>query len=526
MIRKWVKFFLVIVVAISISQCIDIPDEFVMPVWDVELNVPIGSKTYSLSDIIKNQNQIQIDSSTSDRLIKFTSDKIEKDTTLEFLFDNSFDMVQDSSFFLAGQAIHLEMIIRKDSLRIDSAEIQDGIVEYTLTNRYNQPAVFNLSFPGITRNVGGTIDTFKISGNVPANSTARTPVPMAGFKYKQPINQPFGSSRPGVWVRGSASLAAAASGDNMGLRIEVKDLKFKNYAGRFAPISLGSKTETTENALGADLKDLIKAVSFDSVSIMINAFTTFKGFSVALKNVSVTGTYKNGSPSVNLLFNGKTIFDTVFSPGTVNKFTFNNHNTSINDFLSKTPDSIKLSAGLIINPSYVNGAIDSRDRVNFSVEINAWAKLRINNASITDTIEIDLDEDARKNILKANSGDLTIEISNGLPLSVQLAGFFTDSTYKKLFYATRELGTGAANDTVITLPGASVDANGRVTAATSKTIKMVLSKDDLIKFENAYFLIQRFNLSSSGTQSVLLRADDKVSFNVYGKVNYRIKEND
>ncbi|MBU2444491.1 MAG: hypothetical protein KJ666_02805 [Bacteroidetes bacterium] len=524
--KKFYKILAIIAVAISLSQCIDIPDELILPVWDAELNIPIGSKTYSLSDIIKNQRQIQIDSSTSDRLIKFTSDKIEKDTTLEFLFDNSFDMFEDSSFFLSGQAVHLEMIIRRDSIRIDSAEIQDGTVEYTLTNRYNQPASLNLAFPGITRSVGGTIDTFKISGNVPANSTLRTSTPMADFKYKQPINQPFGSSRPGIWVRGSANLAGSATGDNMGLRIEVKDLKFKNFSGRFAPIFLGSKTETTENALGADIKDLIKAVSFDSVSIMINAFTTFKGFSVGLKNVSVSGVYKNGSPSINLLFNGKSVFDTVFSPGVLNKFIFTNHNTTINDFLNKTPDSIKFSADLVINPNYTSGTIDARDRVSFSVEINAWAKLKINNASITDTINIELSNDARKNILKANNGDLTIEISNGLPLSVQLAGFFTDSSYKKLFYTTRELGTGAPNDTMITLTGAAVDASGRVTIPANKTIKFVFTKDDINKFKDAYFLIQRFNISSSGTQSVLLRADDKVSLNVYGRVSYRIETND
>ncbi len=50
MIKK-IKYYLIFL-ALFISGCIDVPEEFVTPRWDVELFVPIAEKTYTLQDVI------------------------------------------------------------------------------------------------------------------------------------------------------------------------------------------------------------------------------------------------------------------------------------------------------------------------------------------------------------------------------------------------------------------------------------------------------------------------------------------
>ncbi|MBL1212043.1 MAG: hypothetical protein HND52_01680 [Ignavibacteriae bacterium] len=44
---------LFLLITLGLTSCFDVPDEFVAPVWDVDLNVPVSVKKYTLADIIK-----------------------------------------------------------------------------------------------------------------------------------------------------------------------------------------------------------------------------------------------------------------------------------------------------------------------------------------------------------------------------------------------------------------------------------------------------------------------------------------
>ncbi len=85
MIRKKLMIllpFLVLLVLIK-SGCVDIPKDLVMPKWDVDLNVPVSNRTYTLWDAIKKDtSQVKVYNSGSNQGLLYYSDikEIEKIT--------------------------------------------------------------------------------------------------------------------------------------------------------------------------------------------------------------------------------------------------------------------------------------------------------------------------------------------------------------------------------------------------------------------------------------------------------------
>jgi hypothetical protein len=177
-----------------------------------------------------------------------------------------------------------------------------------------------------------------------------------------------------------------------------------------------------------------------------------------------------------------------------------------------------------MNPQYNQGTVNVADKVSFKAEFAAYSQMKVENAVVTDTMELDWSQDTKDKLSQGNDASLNVEFLNALPFDLQLVGYFLDQNKSKLFYFTRQTGTGAAGDTVINLQSASVNANGEVSTPTKSTINMTLSKTDFEKFKNAAYIVMRFKISSAQNQSVILKADDYVTLKLTGRINYRVKE--
>lgn len=505
-----------------LNSCIDTIKEPVLPSWDVEFNLPIGNKTYTIEDFVKNQDQIEI---LPTKVLKFTTDTINQDTTLDFLFNNTFDMEADTSFPVVGTTLSFQMIAGRDSVRMDSATIESGDVEYTLRNDNPSPVFIEFVFPGFTKRTPTGIDTFKISANVPANQQVRVSTPINDYEYRQPPNQPFGSTRPGIWIRGTVSSSIIGIGQNLAVNFQIKNMKFRSFAGRVKPFDLGKRKQSSENALSGELKDFIKATTFNQVQLELKTLTTFTGFDILLKDFQIIGKYKNGFSPVYLLFNGNNKYLDTIPAGSQKTIIFSTSNTNINDFLKATPDSIEIQGQLVINPKYNSGKIRSSDKISFSIVINAYSQMKIENGFITDTMELDFSQETKDKISNSNNAALNVEISNAIPFSVQLVGYFLDQNRNKLFYFTSQTGTGAANDTVINVSSAIINSAGEADSSRVSNINLSLSKADFEKFKNAAFMVQRFKINSADNTSVIIKATDYVKVKVSGKINYKIEVN-
>ncbi len=512
----------IVLTILLFNSCIDQIKEPVLPSWDVEFNIPIGNKTYTIEDFVKNQDQIEI---LPTKVLKFTTDTIDQDTTLDFLFSNTFDMEADTSFPVVGTTLSFQMIAGRDSVRMDSATIESGDVEYTLRNDNPSPVFIEFVFPGFTKRTPTGIDTFKISANVPANQQVRVRTPINDYDYRQPPNQPFGSTRSGIWIRGTVSSSLVGIGQNLAVNFQIKNMKFRSFAGRVKPFDLGSRKQSSENALSGELKDFIKATTFNQIALELKTLTTFTGFDVLLKDFQIIGKYKNGLSPVYLLFNGNNKYVDTIPAGSQNTIIFSTANTNVNDFLKATPDSIEIQCQVVINPKYNSGKIRSSDKISFSIVINAYSQMKIENGFITDTMELDFSQETKDKISNSNNAALNVEISNAIPFDVQLVGYFLDKNKNKLFYFTRQTDSGSPGDTVINISSATINSAGESVSPQVSNINLALSKTDFEKFKDAVYLVQRFKINSAENRSVLIKATDYVKVKVNGKINYKIEEN-
>lgn len=514
-------FITISFLSLFFSSCFEAPKEPVAPIWDIELNLPVGSKTFSIEDIVNKQSQISI---LPTKTLKFATEKIEQDTTLDFLFSNTFDMEADTSFPVIGTSIEINMIAGRDSVRMDSAEIQDGEVKYRFENSNSFPVSINVIFPGFTRTNGASIDTFQIAANVPANQTIQLTVPVSNYKYKQPPNQPFGSTRPGIWIKVKVNSSVIGIGQNLRVKFQIENLRFRSFHGKVKPFNIGSKRQTIENALSGELKDFVKAVTFNQAFLTLTMSTTVKGFDVLLKGFKIIGKYKDGTPSTYLLFDGNPAKDILIPAGQTKTEILSTLNTNINQFIKATPDSIEVEATIIMNPQYNSGSIYSADKVSFTSQLEAYSQMKIENAVITDTAEIDWDKETKDKLSQGNQANLELEITNALPFEIQFTGYFLDKNNNKLFYYSRQSGSGTPDDTLINISAANINSQGEVNSPTKSIIKFSLNKNDFEKFKDVAAMVNRFKISSAQNQTVIVKADDYVKVKVLGRINYQIKK--
>jgi hypothetical protein len=91
-------------------------------------------------------------------------------------------------------------------------------------------------------------------------------------------------------------------------------------------------------------------------------------------------------------------------------------------------------------------------------------------------------------------------------------------------YITRNMLT--SSDSVVKIGGAFINADGRVIASNIQTVKVDLSQSDVLKLKNAYYLIQRFGLSTTDKKVVYLSSKDQVKVRITGSVRVLFDSDD
>jgi len=521
-ILKIKNLLILIIFSILFLSCSEKAKDIFNPTSDNLIEFSLSQRTYKMEDVVKRQSQIKVDSGKY--LLKFSTDEIRKDTTIDAFNADFFEMDVDTTFYvLISDTIDAQMIIRRDSVGIQEAELESGFMQMRFTNYTSKQSFFELSLPGFTRQVGSTIDTLKIGGNIPPNQTVNFQEDLSGFVYKQPPNQPFGTSRPGFWLKGKIILQGGNFSDSVRVYTHVQDIKFKKIKGRFKPFELGVKEQTFKNYLSSDISEFISKVVFDSISVRMYAFTTID-FPIRLKNFRVKGLFNSGKPPIGLMFGNRDYLDTTIQKNSQVDFRFTNLNTNINQFLSQIPDSIQISASLLLNPDYQTGEIYSNDSISFSFQVDAWSRFAVNQAEWTDTFDINLSQDAREKLKNGKEGRIIIYSENEVPFEISLVGLVTDSNFQPLFYLTKDENT--SNDTLVFLNGAITNATGEVISPAFQTIIINLTQSDIEKLSRGYKLIQRFALSTTERRVAEVSAKSKINLRITGRIKIQLTGDD
>ena len=518
---KWIKSLLLFFLLGFIS-CTEKGKDLFDPTLESTIEFSLSDKTYRIEDIIKRQAQISVDSGKY--LLRFSTDEIAKDTILDVFKAGFFEMAYDTVFYVFfSDTINAQMIIRRDSVGIEEAELASGVFRIAYTNYTNKNALMEITLPGFTRRIGNTVDTIKLGGTIPPLQTVIYEKDISGFIYKQPSNQPQGTTQPGFWIKGTIAVQNGSWGDSIRADADIRDIKFYRMRGRFKPLDMGVKGQTFKNALSADISEFISRVTFDSINVKIVAKTAID-YPVRLKNFQVFGIFKDGRVPINLRFGDLTSLDTLISRNGKIDLIFNNLNTNANYFLSQLPDSINVTTVFILNPNFESGEVKSNDTVSYSFKIDAWSRFTVDSADWTDTFELDISNDVRDKIKRADEGSIIIHSTNEIPFEVQFVGIVTDSFYNPLFYLTRNAFVGS--DSVIFLNGALTNSSGNVISPSYQSIKTDLNQVDLEKLSRGGYLIQKFILSTTNKQIGEVTAKQKINLRIAGKIKLNLTSDD
>jgi hypothetical protein len=493
-----------IILAIMPNACLDVPEEFVAPTWDIEVNIPILNRTETVKELIKNEKNIYIDSSTADLLIKYDHTNTESKALVDVFKDN---IKFEDNFIVKPKDVDtltFEAFVKDDSVDLDEAKFTGGTIEYKLNNYLNRQVSVNVTIPGFTKATPSGVDTFKFDISAAANSFAVKSINFGGYHYKRLTSNPLGSPGSGFYIKGFAKIGAGYSGDSVVINVKLEKLAFSYLKGKIKPYKTELKEMRSELIDNQDVKDILPKVYVYGAKLRFKSNLTLQNVEVGLRNFQVAGIFKSGAPDKLLKIKGKTILDT---------------NISLSERTLNIPDSISYKGDIIVNPNYKTIEASLPDTISYEIGFNIYSIFKIDYAQKTDTLKesIKIKEDDKKHLDKAKEAELTIEINNGFPVGFMLNGYFVDSLYNYLFHVTRQEGTGIASDTSLQVTAANIDAEGKVSSSVQQTRKVKLTAVDFQKLKSARHLIITANAHTTNGKKVYLRANDKIQIKVYGK---------
>lgn len=516
-----IKFLLIFL--ILFFGCFDQIKNPVLPRWEISYTIPIVNRTEIVIDRVKGTKGIFVDSSTHHLILKYDSTEI-KTIPLDKLFSDKIDF--EDEFTIKPQrvdTISFESFIADDSVALEELRLYKGTFEYEVINYLDKKVNLNFTMPGFTKTTSFSTDTLKFTATVSAFGNTKNKVDLKDYFYKNTTN-PFGGNNNGFYLKGFAKVDNGYSGDSIIIKVKMKDLGFNYLKGKIKPLEENIKSKSSYIDINKDLKDVLPKIEIYGAKIILSPQVSSNNLEIRLKDFKIIGSFKSGAPPKLLKINNSTVLDTIISLS-VPKIEFNIDDFAINEFLNPVvPDTITYSGNLILNPNYKSIEINFPDTIKYSIKQNLYSIFRIQNATKTDTSEFKLENKIKNELDNLLNAKLKLSIENGLPMGFNLVGYFLDSLDNKLFYFTRQIGSGSAADTTFTVLPAPIDNNGVVFTSSKNERTLLFSKDDIQKLKKANRSVLYVDVSTSNGKKVYLRSKDKIKFKAVLKINLLVSE--
>jgi hypothetical protein len=520
---KNLTFVVVTAMLFLIGGCIDLPTDLKVPQWDVDLNLPIVNRTYTLNDIIKKQNYISIQGSNStDSIYVIQSDTYSQSTTVSNFIQLNGVSSSVGNIIPAGVSGSIAIYLPIPAgAELDNAVFTKGLLSLHIVNPNLQTATLNIAFPGILQN-GSELN---IPMSVPPLQQDSVQRSLAGFIYKLPTNQ---ANRGVIQIIVSAAASSLPLISFVTMDIYSSDFNFSTATGNLPSKSLGVKSQSFSLNLGnaQDYRDKA-SLKYGSLNLDVKYYSPVSNpFGIKVKNLNIIGLREDGSQIVLKDSTGSPNITFNIGSGTTH-LTFSEANSNITSFISFLPGKILLSAEYIMNPDNLTATVTDQDSIVFSTNFSTRSVLAIKKSIITDTASINISDKDTLKIQDAKSAYINVNIQNGIPLDSWLTIKFVDSLYHPLF-----LLTNSSNADSIFFASANVNSAGEVTSEVTTNNIIRLDSLQTVKLSRARYVIYsaavQTNGSSVGSNGnfVSIRPNDKLQINVYGGIKYHINTDD
>jgi hypothetical protein len=532
------KIISIVIAVLSFSSCIDTPKDLVLPNWDVDVNLPITSKTYTLAEIIdpnSNPNLTVSEETGYDSLYVLMANDLEDTSPIADNIMIPIKVIPENLDITGTGTGNNDIIYTPDKdYRIDTAEFNSGSFYLELENRDNISSLnYKIWIPGFKKKIDKSI--LSIEGSLNPGEIKYAELPITEYRYAQLKKYAYNSDSTqradGILIRGRAVVSGTQE-IKFYSRVANSKITFSRIVGKIKKTELSYQRSRFDNSFGKQTIGFNSKINFQSIKMNLLGRTigTLRNFKIILDSLSIMGQNKLSNGSLGspyyLRIQGKEYFTDTLIAGTDYNRIFTQTNTNLSDFLSKFPDVITVGSKVILDNITPNsaGAVSNKDSIRFNIDLSAPLIISVADAGFTDTLDVDLSDNDREDIVKSNSANLTVEIQNSIPLGLISRCTFTDINYNPLF----SLKNSADNKNEFLISPASVDVNGIPINPVDTRLYCTLVGEDFEKLKKAEFIIYELKIRSSGSTSntfgpfVQVRAKDWLKFRIYGGINYNL----
>jgi hypothetical protein len=520
---KFLLFFVILYFsAISFYSC-EIKEP-AAPSWDINLNLPFTSKSYTILDILDRSNNTGFDSLNNNLVFLFGESNYER----KFGRDIQFDGIKTTDVIAPSTTMLDTFVVIDDSTFINRMEFLEGSLNFSFFDNSNEDYSFNLT----VKNLFGTSynDTARIFGTVNSGQQKSIDLNLAEYyiKNETPDNKlklrlSFKSAKP-VPVDFSYTLS---------------QYSIKTVEGLLKPISTGITNDEVIDPFGSDVPE--GELDFANITPNKNFFIVKKYsdiYQVDFTRISIIGENKNGHRvRLKYLKNGNEgdPIDSVFSlrlPSGVDSIPYpiNENNSNILEFINNIPKKIELVRKDFLNMSYEEGTVSYTDSLTFKLKIQVPLDISISEPIVfSDTTDAGIDdEDQRKNLDDAKHLTFTLKTINALPLKAVGKILLLDSFFTPLISISKIVGNQP--DSTVTAFGAPVGPDGFVNNTNSTSFEAELDSAQIEKLKHIGKVIYEYklftdpNLIPPPLTTVKIRGSDHVREISYGTLLYRINQ--
>jgi hypothetical protein len=526
MIKNFIAF-LILTTSLFIYGCFDLPNEVIVPEWDVDLNLPVINKYYSLEDIIQSEKDPYISIDPADGLYLLETEKyVLSSDVSDFLFiENESANENIPIYVLSGEELNLFFQFANE-IEIHSGSFSTGLFTFRLANYSTTETItVNFRIPGF-RDLNG--NEVSIDDQIAPLETKNIYYNLKDNIYREPSDQDE-NFKGKIWIIASGYTTTGSPAAGL-LDMYTTNISFHEAYGYFPRKSLGTRSVTHQINLGSDILDFRDKAVFKEAKLVLDAqyiSSEESIFEIEVRELRIEGKRKDGI--IKQLEHsdwGITTYRT--NSGSFNAL-FDENNSNIDEFISFLPDTVTLTAEYIMNPSddktyrYVNHS----DSIIFESKFETKSHLSLRNSTVVDTSLFELSANDRAQILKGNTADLTIEVENAIPLTAFFNIKFLDENFNDLF----SISDTQPGDDSLRFAGAEINS---LTGASSNPVSgssfIALSREQLELLTKAVYLISSTTVRTKNAADeisvppfVSLRPNDWIKIRAYGKFSYRIK---
>ncbi|MDP4114761.1 MAG: hypothetical protein Q8903_01430 [Bacteroidota bacterium] len=516
--------FLLIPILLAISGCADIPTSFIMPKWDVDLNLPLASKTYTLDSILGKQKYIIADKGSDIFIIK--SDTFHQDKYLvDFLkLEQEYTSYNNESTPQNGRK-DVFIDFRNDQVKVDSAVFDKGTVHIVVRNNSSVRVNFSAITPGIKKD--GV--KMQIAGTVEPYQTKTLDQDLNGYTYTIPPEQlllPESFQRQ-FWVTTYTSSSSTPNpGEKVVFDVQISNFYFSYVKGKFPPTSIGrNKTAFAFND-SKDAESYRNKISLKTATLKLrSSYNTayVNPFVLYVDSLTITG--KRGNSTINLLNQNGGIYHQVTIHQTSAELVFNETNSNVLDFMQFLPDSIYLDASYRLDGNNATGVLTKADLVRFETDFSTNSTIALKPTYLADTSKLDISSAQRPKLKNCLNAVMNIELDNALPLNAWGKVTVLDKDKKDLFVITRIGGSDS-----LFLSSAQINTTtGAFLKSTKNNYTISLDSTQLAKLGDAYYAKVSLTIETAGSNlqtppKVTFKVSDWVKLNAWGSIKYNFKD--